>query len=225
MKHRILKHICRVKIFVFSLCFFFVSRLGLEEGEEGGREGREGFFFRFLSHFIFSHFIFSRNNNMQTCPDEKNCDLVENGPCDNESTDSDDSGLATRTLSEEKKPFDCKFCGYRCSWKSAMTIHLRTHTGEKPFECAICSYRCSDKSNLTAHQRTHTGEKPFVCAICDMRFSRNSDMTRHQRTHTGEKPFECTICGYRCSLKSHLSTHQRTHTREKTKILEKKKFF
>lgn len=49
MKHRILKHICRVKIFVFSLCFFFVSRLGLGEGEGG-------FFFPFFISFYFLSF-------------------------------------------------------------------------------------------------------------------------------------------------------------------------
>ena len=36
---------------------------------------------------------------------------------------------------------------------------MLTHTNEKPFECKFCDFKCALKSSLTKHERRHTEEK------------------------------------------------------------------
>jgi hypothetical protein len=61
---------------------------------------------------------------------------------------------ALQATQKGDKPFACDICDYRCSRRSNLTRHIRTHTGDKPFSCDRCPYRCSDKSNMSAHRRT-----------------------------------------------------------------------
>ncbi|ESN99590.1 hypothetical protein HELRODRAFT_84278, partial [Helobdella robusta] len=56
--------------------------------------------------------------------------------------------------SSNKASAACPVCGKMFSCKSAVDIHLRSHTKERPFRCEYCDRAFTTKGNLKQHVGT-----------------------------------------------------------------------
>ena len=65
-------------------------------------------------------------------------------PCAN-NTNQDDRSIKHK----------CRYCGKQFGSESALSIHIRSHTGERPYKCNICGNRFTTKGNLKVHFSRH----------------------------------------------------------------------
>ena len=81
-----------------------------------------------------------------------------------------------------RKKFLCPVCKCQLSWKTNLSVHLRTHSGERPFQCILCSNRFRQKAHLYKHFRCSHGHKvaPYLCTFCPKTFTRSpNDLYNH----------------------------------------------
>jgi hypothetical protein len=74
-------------------------------------------------------------------------------------------------------------CGKSFVKPSALSRHMRSHTGARPFACNFtgCKLKFAEKGNLKRHLNMHLGVKPFVCKECTMKFARNCHLIQHRK--------------------------------------------
>lgn len=101
--------------------------------------------------------------------------------------------------------FKCEYCEYTAKYKSIMSTHTRTHTGERPFKCTHpgCSYAASQKVGLKRHIRTHNKNSVSM-----------QSSTLMNMCVVVPKKFTCDYggCSYSCNQKTNLIAHQQQHT-------------
>ncbi|KRT81216.1 zinc finger protein, partial [Oryctes borbonicus] len=110
----------------------------------------------------------------------------------------------------------CNICNRKCGSKSALSDHIRTHTGDRPYKCEFCGKGFAQRGTLGVHiQCAHKKEKPYVCETCGKAFTLKGSLTKHTIVHMSnlEKKFICEVadCNRSFRTKRDRHDHMRRH--------------
>uniref|UniRef100_A0A0K8R4C9 Putative c2h2-type zn-finger protein n=1 Tax=Ixodes ricinus TaxID=34613 RepID=A0A0K8R4C9_IXORI len=81
--------------------------------------------------------------------------------------------------------------------------------GSKGHDCRFCPFSSLFKSNVTAHERTHTGQRPFTCHHCQMAFTTRRGLIAHASTFGDKEHFKCSACSRVFLQKDRLLEHEK----------------
>ena len=85
-------------------------------------------------------------------------------------------------------------------------------------KCDQCDYARADPSALSQHLKRHSGERPFNCNQCNYASSQAVHLTTHLIKHCRDNPNKCNQCKFACSQPSVLRTHVWIHMVEISQI-------
>ena len=134
------------------------------------------------------------------------------------------NGQRRRGRRRSGRPTSCSYCGKQFPTPSALTVHVRTHTGYRPFVCSRCSQSFTQLSHLKRHTlRRHATSRPYVCAYCHKAFAAVPLLHSHLQIHgivtralsRRAVQYSCDVCGLKMSKKHQLNCHLCGHVDER----------
>ncbi|KAL8616680.1 hypothetical protein ACOMHN_031662 [Nucella lapillus] len=111
----------------------------------------------------------------------------------------------------------CSECGKSYFRRQALHRHLRQHQSSKPFNCKYCSFRCGAKDNLRRHEAQHfSTQRNFICELCGAAFHAKKTLEMHHSyKHNSERRFKCSECPMTFKARNALNRHAKTHSRSR----------
>lgn len=117
--------------------------------------------------------------------------------------------------SDNKKSYDCKYCGRILCSAYSLRNHLEIHEKPKILECKSCSLRFRDESKLKNHicwkKDILNLPKSFICDFCGKGFDTNKKLYNHKATHTRDKFHKCAYCEKSFARRTYLEAHKEVH--------------
>lgn len=143
---------------------------------------------------------------------EKTCEI-----CERKFVNGKTLSKHVKSVHLKIKPFICSVCGFKCSRKSVLEIHVRQHKGEKPLACNICPFKTRDQSSLKQHKRRHQSEnnKNYKCVACEYTSIQTSNLKTHIRIKHPEryKDISCDLCSFVTVNNKSLEAHKSDHSK------------
>ncbi|CAM1314712.1 PRDM10 (predicted) [Pycnogonum litorale] len=97
--------------------------------------------------------------------------------------------------SDDAKPLQCEICLKRFLNNSALSCHVKIHSGEKKvFECPICKQVYEHVTTLKDHIHVHCVNGVFTCPSCLKKFKEYTQVRKHIRAFHSDKEFPCNQC-------------------------------
>lgn len=110
---------------------------------------------------------------------------------------------------ENRKMFECDFCGLKYSYKYNLIVHIESKHLDNKYKCEICNRELSSKLQLNRHYSTR--HRDFICEICNRMFNSNHLLSKHLKIQhfNEEKLIECEICLKKFNFMNDMTNHKR----------------
>lgn len=143
---------------------------------------------------------------------EKTCEI-----CERKFVNGKTLSKHVKSVHLKIKPFICNVCGFKCSRKSVLEIHVRQHKGEKPLACNICPFQTRDQSSLKQHKKRHQSQsnRNYKCVACEYTSIQTSNLKTHIRIKHPERYIDisCDLCSFVTVNSKTLEAHKSDHSK------------
>ena len=139
--------------------------------------------------------------------DEQDINLEENEMSTN-------TVMGQKKTLEERRPFVCDKCDFRCASQKQITNHLQVKHSDLVYSCDYdnCEYKGVYISDLRKHKKEKHAKKLYPCDQCEYQGFQSGSLKVHiESVHYGLK-YPCDECDTISSDRSNLRKHKlRTH--------------